>query len=161
MAIREWTIETPKRHYVRLEHSFWSGRAKIFVDEKLVFERPTKISDHGFQHQVLLDGIPCIVKVTTNGITFSYSFVENESLPEPEPKPIASTKSIRLHRKIVLAVLMLFGIFWCCIGLNLIPGLGRLPKARMFYLVLGLIHLPVLIWYGVLTKPRRETPGGE
>ena len=160
MAIREWTIETPERHYVRLEHSFWSGRAKIFVDEKLVFERPTTISDHGFQHQVLIDGIPCIVKVTTNGITFSYSFVENESLPEPDPKPIASKKSIRLQRRFVLFVLMLFAIFWCCIGLNLIPGPGLPPKARMFYLVLGLIHLPVLIWYGRLTKPR-ETPEGE
>jgi hypothetical protein len=50
---------------------------------------------------------------------------------------------------------MVFAIIWCCIGLNVFPALGNPPKPRLFYLILGLIHIPVLVVYVARTNPKR------
>jgi hypothetical protein len=145
------------RRDVRLEHGFFSGQAKIFVDEKLVFERPVTLSDCGFQHQLSVDGVPCVVKVINNGLTFSYAFIENEVLPEPESKTSAQPKHETTRRVIVLAALFFFALLWCAVGLNLLPLARPLLRARVFYLVLGLIHIPLMIWYAAFSKPKTDS----
>lgn len=110
MATREWTVETPVRHDIRLEHAYVSGHAALYVDETLVFERPTTIVDYGFEHEFVVDGTPCVVRVRPTLLaTFRYEFLPNETLPEREPTtPARKTQSIV---PLVVAVCA-FGVFF-------------------------------------------------
>jgi hypothetical protein len=72
MTTREWNIEQPSKHAVRIDHSFWSGRAVIYLDGQDLFRRGIKVWDTGFEHRFKIDGVPCIVRVITRPFHFTY-----------------------------------------------------------------------------------------
>jgi|GEM_PF-4062005 hypothetical protein len=88
MTIREWNIETPIRHDLRLEHGWGSGSVKLFVDEKVVYERPVTLIDYGFQHEIILDGTAYVVSVRPRNFGFIYSFERSELASSLVPPPV-------------------------------------------------------------------------
>ena len=72
MNKREWPIEDLKKHVVRIEHGFWSGKAAMFVDSNEVFRRGVKLWDTGFEHRLTVDGLPCILRVINRPFHYTY-----------------------------------------------------------------------------------------
>jgi len=73
MVTREWLVETETPHTVRVDHWWiWSGRAHIYVDDELIFERRRKIYDIGLEHRFKLDGLPCIVRILHRILHYEY-----------------------------------------------------------------------------------------
>ena len=85
MTVREWHIDSPKRHDLRLEHGWGSGAAKLVVDEKVVYERPATLIDHGFRNEIVLDDTAYVVSVRPRNFGFIYSFSRSESATPPVP----------------------------------------------------------------------------
>lgn len=79
MAIREWRIESPIPHDVRMEHDWISGRVKLTVDEQLVYERPFKAFDLGFRHQFSIDERTFVVTTIVGFFWMAYSLKQAES----------------------------------------------------------------------------------
>ena len=137
MATREWTIETPVRHDIRLEHGYVSGRARLYVDDNLVFERPTTIVDYGFEQELLVDGTPCVVRVRpTWWATFRYEFLANETLPEHPPTPPARKK-----QSIVPFVIAIcgFGVFF------LVRAFFVPPPEQVVMIVVAVVNFAVAV----------------
>ncbi|MCE2401453.1 hypothetical protein J4G08_11280 [Candidatus Poribacteria bacterium] len=64
MVTREWLVETETPHTVRVDHwSTWSGKIHIYVDDELIFERRSKLSDTGVEHRFKVDGLPYIIRI--------------------------------------------------------------------------------------------------
>ncbi len=72
MKTQEWHIEHPKKHVVRVEHGFWSGRAAIRLDHNEIFRRGVKLFDTGFEHRFAIDGLPCILRVINRPFHYTY-----------------------------------------------------------------------------------------
>lgn len=71
MTNRIWHIENPAAHTIRLEHGFWSGRARIEMDGEPIFERGGHLIDTGFEHRFKIDGVPALVRC----IAFPFHFL--------------------------------------------------------------------------------------
>lgn len=73
MKIREWTFSKPSHHVVRVEHwGLFSGKARIEVDGKEIYQRSSKFYDTGFEHRFELDGVPCIVRALCRTWNYEY-----------------------------------------------------------------------------------------
>ena len=72
MPVKSWTIEETAPHVVDLQHSEWSGSARIDVDGETIFERSRKLLDTGFEHRFKVDGIPAILRCISRGLHFDY-----------------------------------------------------------------------------------------
>lgn len=147
MAVREWRIETPYRHDVRLEHGWWSGRVKIFLDERLVYERPTTLLDPGFQRQVIVDNSAYVVSARNGIFGFAYSFDQSEAA-EPLAVPVESRKEI--PEWLLAALLFPFAVLWLAMGMGIQIPMGKLAApfpvaARIMFSVLGLVHIVLIV----------------
>ena len=73
MVVREWLIEAPAPHKVRVEH-WWvfSGKARVWLDGEMLWERSHKMWDVGFEYRFKLDGVPCLVRVLYRTWTYEY-----------------------------------------------------------------------------------------
>ncbi len=79
MAKTTWNIVVKEqKHTVTLAHAYISGKREIWVDEKPL-ELPPKQRgswfDFGSSHSFHIDGCPCVIRIRTNGITFSYDLL--------------------------------------------------------------------------------------
>jgi hypothetical protein len=135
MAVREWKTNSNGQCSIRLEHAYISGRASLYVDENLVFERPVTVVDYGFDHEFVVDDIPCVIRVrpTPFGL-FRYDFLENFTLPAESPfvpqKPAGFLS--------LVAILSAFGFFF------LIGAFFVQPPKREVMMLLGLVHVVVI-----------------
>lgn len=151
MAIREWRTESPVPHDVRLEHRWISGRAKIFVDENLVYERPRTIVDYGFRHEFLIDGKPHYVTVRPRGVFFKYSFGEIEQIERSSPEStITPTKSDRNLKWIVVAAVTPHVMVFSLIAFGTPVPIGNMPnpipiRTRVYFGVVATINVIVMI----------------
>ena len=62
MHVQEWKLDEVMPHRVRIEHNRLTGSARLLVDGAVVYERPFKFWDTGFEHRFKLDGLPAIVR---------------------------------------------------------------------------------------------------
>lgn len=79
MAKKEWIFELEDgQHTVELEHSYFSGKRVIRVDGNLL-ESSTKVQhaliDTGSEHKFNIGTHPCVVTISSNGITFKYDLI--------------------------------------------------------------------------------------
>ena len=73
MTTRQWSVETENSHTVRVDHwSTWSGKVHIYVDDELVYERPSKRWDTGLEHRFKIDGLPYIVRILYRTWCYEY-----------------------------------------------------------------------------------------
>lgn len=64
MTTTTWKVQGENSvHTVTLEHSYWSGKAAIVVDDQVVYHRPRKWVDFGLELGVVFDGVACLVRV--------------------------------------------------------------------------------------------------
>ena len=64
MAKYKWTITGESgTHSVCLKHAYLSGSASVLVDESVIYQRPRRWLDHGFEHEFYIDGIICLVRL--------------------------------------------------------------------------------------------------
>lgn len=68
-----WKTKSPDEHTITLLHGFWSGKACIFVDDEMIYERPLNIFDSGLLHIFTRDGHEYTLHVNVCGFGFSYS----------------------------------------------------------------------------------------
>ena len=61
--VKEWHIELPAPHTVRVEHSWITGRVLLFLDDQEVFRRPRKFWDVGCKHPFACDGARGLLRV--------------------------------------------------------------------------------------------------
>ena len=87
MATREWRIESPIRHKVRMEHGWITGRVKVVVDEQVVYERPFKAFDLGFRHQFSIDERAFLVTTKVGFFWMEYSLKQVDS-DDPAASPV-------------------------------------------------------------------------
>jgi hypothetical protein len=73
MVTREWTLSKPSPHTIRVDH-WWllSSRARVLVDDKVVWYRHSKFWDTGFECRFEIDGQPCIVRALYRTWTYEY-----------------------------------------------------------------------------------------
>ena len=64
MASRVWRIEEPSPHVVRVEHGYWSGRVKIWLDGELIYQRDFTLVDYGLDYGFEVDGGEVEVRIT-------------------------------------------------------------------------------------------------
>ena len=83
MAKKVWsfTLENQK-HVVELEHGKISGKRVITLDGETI-HKSKKLVDSGSEHSFQIENRPCLIRIKTNGITFSYEFVLDGYLIEP------------------------------------------------------------------------------
>ena len=63
MHVREWIIGKGSPHTVRVEHwRWWSGRARVLLDWREVWQRASKWYDTGFECRFEVDGLSCLVR---------------------------------------------------------------------------------------------------
>ena len=73
MTTRQWSVETENSHAVRVDHwNTWSGKVHIYVDDELIYERPSKRWDTGFEHRFKIDGLPYIVRILYRTWCYEY-----------------------------------------------------------------------------------------
>lgn len=99
MTKKTWQFELEDgTHQVELEHGFFSGKRKIQVDGRIVFESNEfrhLVFDTGGVHNFNVNSHPCAVIIRTdNGITFSYdlavdgfSITTGKSIDSIKPVP--------------------------------------------------------------------------
>jgi hypothetical protein len=111
MTTREWIIETPQHHLIRVEHNYWSGKAFVFVDGVVAFFRPRKLYDLGFQHQVNLDGVPYVVQVRPNhlGGFYEYECFQNATLADNPTKRTILGYAVQVGIFVLLVLLLIAG----------------------------------------------------
>jgi hypothetical protein len=63
VATREWRIEGPAPHVIRLKHGYWTGRAAIWLDGALIYRRGVTLADFGLEHRFEVDGAEVAVQV--------------------------------------------------------------------------------------------------
>ena len=73
MTTRQWSVETENSHTVRVDHwNTWSGKVHIYVDDELIYERPSKRWDTGLEHRFKIDGLPYIVRILYRTWCYEY-----------------------------------------------------------------------------------------
>ena len=73
MTTRQWLVETENPHTVQVNHwSAWSGKVHIYVDDELIYERPSKRWDTGLEHRFKIDGLPYIVRILYRTWCYEY-----------------------------------------------------------------------------------------
>jgi len=73
MLVREWLLEKPAAHKVRVEHwRIFSGKARIWLDGQLLWERSFKFWDTGFEYRFTMDNLPCIVRALYRTWEYEY-----------------------------------------------------------------------------------------
>jgi hypothetical protein len=88
MARRRWsfrrtTTEKSVRHTVELEHGYWSGRRRIVVDDTVIHETGSHLSDGGSVHGFTVDDLVCqLVIDTPTGMWFRYRLFVGDTLVE-------------------------------------------------------------------------------
>jgi len=77
-----WTLlDARGTHRVQLVHDIFTGRRRVSVDERVVYEKARTLIDHGSSHTVSIppeDYLRCVVSVVERGVDFAYSMVVNE-----------------------------------------------------------------------------------
>jgi hypothetical protein len=80
MTVVEWILLSKKLHSIRVEHSKFSGRKRIFLDNTCIKEQ-TDFLDTGLTETFPLEDSTVTVDVYTNGIDFYYALlIDGEEL---------------------------------------------------------------------------------
>jgi len=74
MAGHGWSIRTPERHVVEVQHAIHSARVKIKVDGETVFSQAGQepLWDTGFRHESMIDGKRCLLTIRGIGSNPEY-----------------------------------------------------------------------------------------
>jgi hypothetical protein len=92
MARRVWDVLLHNRtHRIKFEHGYFTGRCQLAVDGEPIPVRPHGVIDLGGEHPFEIDGVPCEVVITSNGLTFQYHLVvDGEAHPHGGrvPRPL-------------------------------------------------------------------------
>ena len=77
---RTWRVTAEgRRHKIRLQHAYWSGRATIQVDDDVIYHRSSKLIDWGFRQSFLVDGIQFTVQVTVSWLPYQYELLVDDA----------------------------------------------------------------------------------
>jgi hypothetical protein len=147
MTVQEWRIESPIRRDLRLEHGWLSGRAKLFVDERLVFERPTTIIDKGFRHEIVVDDLQYFVSTRPSGFGFRYSFGRIEP-GDVSAIPVKTKKPIRTW--VLISFVSVFSVLFLAIGIGIQIPIGKLAAPqpigfRLMNFIVGVVNVLAII----------------
>jgi hypothetical protein len=100
MARRRWTLKLDDGvHVVELEHGYWSGRRRLWLDGEPVLEAgPRVFDDGGSQHTLTIGRHEVDIHIRTNGLWFSYRLAVDGARVEPDAGtarlPAAGTGSV-------------------------------------------------------------------
>jgi len=74
MTKNTWVVvDVNGPHSICLEHEYWSGRATITVDNRIVYHRRRKIVDWGLKQTFSVNAMDCMVRITPMPwLTFRY-----------------------------------------------------------------------------------------
>lgn len=80
-SFRVWSFTLKDgEHSLRLQESNVSGKRIITLDDKPILEIPPKFLDVGSVHRFQVSGVPCILEIGTNGLTFTHKLWVNRRL---------------------------------------------------------------------------------
>lgn len=84
MASRRWEVQLEDGpHTVELEHGYVSGRREIRVDGREVAVVGQGMVDFGGEHPIAIGSHQGVVRISTNGLTFSYELIVDGRGVEP------------------------------------------------------------------------------
>jgi hypothetical protein len=72
MPTREWQIDKPSSHTIRLEHGHYSGRIVVWLDGVEIFRRGVTLWDTGAEHRFKLEGVRCLVRIIYMMLSYTY-----------------------------------------------------------------------------------------
>lgn len=115
MAKKLWQIELEDSKYeIELEHGYFSGKRKISVDGKVVFNSANLLdllSDTGGVHKFDINSHSCAVIIRTNGFTFNYDLaVDGKSITTGQP-----LDSIMPVPRWVWWLITIISFIFCCL----------------------------------------------
>lgn len=100
MAHRTWVIDIEgNQHTVELAQGWWSGSRRIWVDGELI-EKSRKLIDSGSIHLFTIDGHPCELLITTNGLTFGFHLLVDD-VPMQSTRELETGKPAKLPRALL------------------------------------------------------------
>ena len=67
-------------HSLRLQESNVSGKRIIMVDDKAILEIPPRFLDTGSVHRFQVSGVPVVLEIGSNGLTFTHKLWVNRRL---------------------------------------------------------------------------------
>ena len=78
MSRQSWNVNG---HVIELEHGWWSGKARAFLDGQLLFERPSPplFLDFGFAQRFHVDDVPCVLRVVPTLIRFRLELLTGDA----------------------------------------------------------------------------------
>lgn len=76
MARRSWTFTLESgRHTVELHHRYFLGTRRLRIDGVETVQRGSPFGDHSGEHPIPLPGHDAFVRISTNGLTYSYALI--------------------------------------------------------------------------------------
>lgn len=84
MSKKIWTFASKDgNHAVELDHGFWSGKREITIDG-VPLESSSKIWDTGSVHHFEVSGVPCVLQIKGNLLSFKYNlYVDGKLINSP------------------------------------------------------------------------------
>jgi hypothetical protein len=80
-AVWVWSFKlNEEEHSLRLQESNVSGKRVITLDDKPILEIAPKFLDVGSEHRFQVSGVPCMLEIGSNGLTFTHKLWVNRRL---------------------------------------------------------------------------------